>query len=201
MLRQRLRSRGAGLVLAPKALVVLASLLLIWGGLVVGLLALKVGPDGVQSVTGYRSVYDFFRDLGPADFDSATRAILAGAGVLALLICGYLALKQLPRPYLARHDLDLSRDDRGEVVVAPRAIERLAEAAAGRGSGVAAAAGRYGTDDLAVDVTLARARDVEDSLRGVQAAVREALADHGLPVLAVNVTLTGYRPKARRELN
>jgi len=201
MLRQRLRSKGSGLAFAAKALVVLLSLLLIWGGLVVLLLALKVGPDGVQSVTGYRSVYDFFRGLGPGDFDASTRAILAGAGILALLTCGYLALKQLPRPYLARHELNLSREDHGEVVVAPRAIERLAETVAERRSGVAAASGRYGTDDLTVDVTLARPRDIEGSLRGVQAAVREALTDHGLPLVAVNVTVTGYRSKARRELS
>ncbi|MGI8749749.1 MAG: hypothetical protein ACR2J6_04240 [Thermoleophilaceae bacterium] len=201
MLRQRLRNRRSGLAFAGPAVTVLASLALIWGGVIVLLLALKVGASSVQAITGYRSAYDFLRGLGPDDFDSATRAILAGAGVLAFLAFGYLALKLVPRPYTARHDLDLSRGERGEVTVDPRAIERLAELAAERRAGVSAAAGRYGTDRLAVDVTLGRPRDVGGTLRGVRAAVREALERHGLPVVPVDVTLDGYQPKSRREIN
>jgi hypothetical protein len=200
MLRQRLRNRGSALSLASHVVVVALSLALIWGGATVLLLALKVEPETVQSLTGYASVYDALRDLGPADFDSTTRAITAAVGVALMLICGYLAYKMLPRPYLARRDLDLFRDERGEAVVEPRAIERLSEVTAERKAGVAAATGRYGTDELAVDVTLSRTRDLAGSLEGVRTAVREALEEHGLPVVPVNVTLAGYQRKTRREL-
>ena len=200
MLRQRLRNRGSALSFASHVVVIVLSLALIWGGATVLLLALKVEPETVQSITGYASVYDALRDLEPADFDSTTRAITAAVGVALMLICGYLSYKMLPRPYLARRDLDLFRDERGEAVVEPRAIERLSEVTAERRAGVAAATGRYDTDELAVDVTLSRTRDLAGSLEGVRTAVRAALEEHGLPVVPVNVTLAGYQRKTRREL-
>lgn len=201
MLRGRLRNRRSGLAFAAPAVTVLASLALIWGGLIVLLLAVKVSAGSVQAITGYRSAYDFLRGLGPADFDSSTRAIVAAAGLVAFLLFGYLALKLLPRPYTTRHDLGLARDERGEVTVDPRAIERLAELSAQRRAGVAEAAGRYEADRLAVDVTLGRPRGLGETLKGVRAAVREALNLHDLPVVPVDVTLVGYKPKSGREIN
>jgi hypothetical protein len=200
MLKQRLRNRGSALTFASHVVVILLSLALIWGGATVLLLALKFEPETVQSLTGYVSVYDALRDIGPADFDSTTRTVTAAVGVALMLICGYLAYKMFPRPYLARRDLDLFRDERGEAVIEPRAIERLSEMAAERRSGVAAATGRYGTDELAVDVTLTRTRDLAGSLEGVRSAVGAALEQHGLPVVPVHVTLAGYQRKTRREL-
>jgi hypothetical protein len=200
MLRQRLRNRGSALSFALHVVVIALSLVLIWGGTTVLLLALKVKPETVQSLTGYASVYDSLRGIGPADLDSTTRAVTAAVGVALMLICGYLSYNMLPRPYLARRDLDLFRDERGEAVVEPRAIERLSEVTAERKAGVAAATGRYGTDELAVDITLSRTRDLAGSLEGVRTAVRAALEEHGLPVVPVNVTLAGYQRKTRREL-
>ena len=88
--------------------------------------------------------------------------------MLAFLVFGYLALKQLPRPYLARRELDLSADERGEVTVEPRAIERLAEVAAASHPAVTDARGRYAIDDLSVDLTVRRARELADTLRESQ---------------------------------
>lgn len=108
------------------------------------LLALKVSPSTVDAISGYRTAFDWLSELTPADVDGgATRAIVAAAGVLAALVFGYLALMHLPRPYLARQDLDLTVDDHGEVTVEPRAIERLAEVAAIGNPSVSAARGRY----------------------------------------------------------
>lgn len=176
------------------------ALALIWGGLVVILLAIGVGESTVESISGYRTVFDFFADLGDGDFDSATRAIVAGAGVLTLLVFGYLALKELPRPYLARHDLQLSDDSSGKVVVEPRALERLAEGVAESRADVASASGRFGTDELAVGVAIRRAESAPAVLRGVEEAVRGELERHGLPETPVHVTLTGYEPKSQREI-
>ena len=62
------------------------------------------------------------------------------------------------------------------------------------------ASGRLGADDLAVTVSVRRARDIPDTLRDVQRRVRDALEQHGLPVVPVHVTLTGFDRKQRREL-
>jgi hypothetical protein len=129
-----------------------------------------------------------------------TRAIIAGSGIAAFLAFGYLAFKQLPRPYLARRELPLAADEHGEVSVEPRAIERIAEVAASRHSAVTAARGRYSVDDLAVDVSVRRARDLATTLHDAQQRVADALEEHELPAMAVNITLTGY-DRQRRELH
>lgn len=201
MPRQRLRERTSPLIIVGRLVTLVFALALIWYGLMVLLLALKVSPATVNSISGYRTAFDWLRGLTPGDVDGGTtRAIVAGAGVLAFVVFGYSALKQLPRPYLARRDLDLAADERGEVTVEPRAIERLAEVAAAGHPSVTGARGRYGVDDLSVDVTVRRARDVADSLRDAQQRVVDALRRHELPAMPVNVTLTGYDRKHKREL-
>jgi hypothetical protein len=175
------------------------ALALVWYGLMTFLLAIKVSPSTVNSISGYRTAFDWLSGLTPEDVDGdTTRAIVAGAGVAAFLVFGYLALKQLPRPYLARRDLRLATDDHGEVMVEPRAIERLAEAAAVRHPSVSDATGRYSLDDLTVNLTVHRARDLAGSLDGAQRRVAEALDQHELPAMPINVTLTGYDRRGRR---
>ena len=177
------------------------ALALIWYGLMTALLALKVSPSTVNTISGYRTAFDWLSGLMPSDVDGATtRAIIAAAGVVAFLVFGYLALKQLPRPYLARRELELTADERGEVTVEPRAVERLAEVAATTHPAVIDARGRYSSDDLAVDLTVRRARDLADTLNDAQRRVVHALEQHELPAMPVNVTLTGYDRKHRRDL-
>ena len=128
MLRQRLREDTSPLMLVGRVVTLLFALALVWYGLMTVLLALKVSPSTVNDISGYRTAFDWLTGLKPADVDGGrTRAIVAGVGVLAFLVFGYLAFKQLPRPYRARRDLDLVADDHGEVIVEPRAVERLAE--------------------------------------------------------------------------
>lgn len=201
MRRQRVRERTSVLVLAGRLVALLVGCALVWYGLMTLLLAVKVSAATVNSLSGYRTAYNWITGLTPADVDgSTTRAIVAGAGVAAFLVFGYLALKQLPRPYLARRELPLSSDERGEFRVQPRAVERLAEIAATRDPEVGEARSRYSIDDLTVDLTVRRARGVAATLRETQERVVEALADHELPTMPVNVTLTGYDRRDRREL-
>ncbi len=200
MLRQRIRSRTSPLVFVGRALVALLALALIWGGVAFALLALKLDAGTVNDITGYRSVYDFFIGLGADDFRGPTRVVLGLSGLAALLLFGYLASKAIPRPYLARRKLRLSGDERGDVVVEPRAIERLAEASALRQWGVSSASGRYGGDDLSVNVSLRRTNQPRDVLNGVHSAIYDALEAHGLPTVPVNVTLAGFKQKTGREL-
>jgi hypothetical protein len=201
MLRQRLRTRRSVLSVVGRLLVVVLAAALAWYGLMLVLLALKVPPGTVNSLSGYRSAYDYLAGLRASDIDGTVRAFAAVGGVLSFLVFGYLAVKQIPRAYLARQDLELSEAERGVVTVDPRAIERLAEVAAREHRFVGSAAGRYGGDDLVVNVSARRAREVADTLQAVQRRVTEALEEHDLPVVRVDVTLAGYEREHRRELN
>ena len=201
MPRQRLRERRSFLLLVGRMLALLVGLALLWYGLMVLLLAVKVSSGTANSLSGYRTAYNWLSGLTPADVDgSGTRAIIAGAGVVAFLLFGYLAIKQLPRPYLARRELPLASDPQGELRVEPRAMERLAEVAAASEAGITDARGRYSVDDLAVEVTVRRARNVAVTLKAAQDRVIGALAEHGLPSMPVNVTLSSYDRRERREL-
>ncbi len=202
MLRQRVRQRTSPLVLVGRLLTFLFALALIWFGAMVVLGALKVSPHTINSISGYRTSYNYLAGLTPQKVDgSTTRAILAAAGVLAFLLFGYLAFKEIPRPHLTRHDLELTADERGELTVQPRAIERLAETAAQQDPAITSASGRYSQDDLTVNVTVRRARNLAATLRDTQQRVTNALQQHELPTLPVNVTLAGYDRRHRRELN
>lgn len=201
MLRQRLRAHSSRAAQLGRVVTVIVALILVWYGLMLTLLALKVSPDSINAVSGYHIAYDFLVGLTPADVTGDTRLILGLSGLAAFLVFGYLARKELPRPYLARSDLRLAEGDRGTIDVEARAIERAAEAAALTEPRVVSATGRYGGDDLSVDVTVGHARELPGLLRAVQRGVHAALEQHGLPPIAVNVTLTGLQRKQRRELS
>jgi len=180
---------------------VIFALALAYYGLMLLLLALGVSPATVDAISGYRTAFDFLSGLTPEDITGTTRLIVAIAGVAALVIFGYLAYKEIPRPYLGRSDLRLAEEERGAVDVEPRAIERIAETAALANASVSSAAGRLDEEAMTLSVAVKRARDVPDVLRDVQQRARDALARHGLPQAAINVTLTGFDRKQRRELN
>jgi len=201
MLRQRLATRTSSLtVLGTVVLVVLALVLVYYGAMLLAL-ALKASPEAINSISLYGSAYDTLVGIAPDDIDATVRLIAGISGLVALLLFGYLAIKALPRPYLARSDLRLSASDRGFTEISPRAIERAAESAALGEPAVRSVRGRYGTTDLTVDVSVSRPREVPDLLRDVQRRVRESLERHDLPPVPVNVTLTGFEPKQQRELS
>ncbi|MGI8593830.1 MAG: hypothetical protein ACR2ML_05610 [Solirubrobacteraceae bacterium] len=201
MLRQRLRNRTPKLVIVSRVLLFLVAAALVCYGLMVILLAFKIAPDTVDEISGYRTAFEELSFLTPSDVDGPVRAIVAMAGVLAFLLFGWLAFKELPRPYLARGDLELGSDERGELSVEPRAIERAAEIAACEHPSVSSASGRYGNDDLEIAVSVRRARGLPETLDDVQERVRASLERHGLPAVPVHVNLTGYDRRQRRELN
>src|SRR5436190_4598578 len=202
MPRQRVRANTSVLAWIGWLVLLALALALIWYGAMVVLLAVKVSPSTVNSVSGYRSVFNWLSTLSPADVGrGSTRAILAGAGIAGFLVFGFLAFKQLPRPYLARRELALGNDEHGGVLVEPRAVERVAEIAARTQPGVIEARGRYFLDDLSIDLTVRRARDLADTMQDAQRRVVDALEQHELPAMPVNVTLTGYDRRQRREIH
>ena len=201
MLRQRVRSRGFALShIVARLLVIALALALLWYGAMVILLAFKVSPDTVDSISGYRTAYDYLTGLEPDDITSDVRLVVGLGGLAVFLLFGYLAWREIPRPYLARGDLQLSGGDRGAVDVTARAVERVAEQAALEHDGVADARGLYHDDALTLEIVARGARDVPATLSAVREQAAESLDRHDLPALPVNVTLTGLDRKNRREL-
>lgn len=201
MLRQRLRLRAAPAgEMAARALVTLAAVALIWYGVMLVLLALKTSPGTVNALSGYRDVYDALSEIAPADIRGGTRLIAALAGLACAGLFGYLAWRSLPRPHLARVALCLRDDDRGQVDVQPRAIERAAELAAAQAPSVDGARARYAEHVLEIEIGVRRASELRAALADAQRRVRDALSRHDLPMLPVTVTLAHYDRKNRREL-
>lgn len=202
MLRQRLTSRDTPIAdLAARALAVLLALGLIWYGAMLLLLAIKVAPSTVNTLSGYRDAYDYLAGLQRTDIDGQTRMIVAIAGVVSGGLFGYLAWRSLPRPQLTRTPLRLRDKPDGTVEVHPRAIERAVQLAALQSSSITAARPRYGRDEMALDVGVSRASTpVADVLADARSRARRALVDHELPELPVNVTLTRFDRQHRREL-
>ncbi|MBA2428612.1 MAG: hypothetical protein H0V55_02680 [Thermoleophilaceae bacterium] len=201
-MRQRLRTRSSRVSFLGRIVLVAFLLVALWYGLMTILLALGVPRGPIDLISGYRTAYDLLAGLGPDSLTPRVRLVAGLSGLGAFLVFAYLAYKEVPRPYVARRRLGLAEDERGEVTVAPRAIERVAESAAFGNPGVTKAAGRWEGEDLNLDVHLDRARDLPATLRDVQGKVAEALATHGLPAVPVGVTLTGFdNPRQQRELS
>ncbi len=201
MIRQRVNLRTPALAYLVRALAIVLALGLIWYGLMVVLLAVKVSSHTINSISAYRTIYDAAAKLGTSDFTTVVRLIAGFGGLIAFLIFIYLALQELPRPYLARGDVEVSQDEHGTVRVQPRAIERVAEVAAARNNNVTSAVGRLGDEELNVSIALRRASTAADTLGDVRQRIRSDLERHELTSLPVNVTLTGYDRKTRRELS
>lgn len=201
MIRQRVNLRTPLLAYVVRALTLLLGAILVWYGLMVVLLAVKVSPHTVNSISGYRSLYDDAAGLTATDFTTAVRSIAGVAGFLVFLVCLYLAVQEFPRPYLARGAFTVGDRDSGETTVQPRAVERAVEIAASASPEVTSAAGRLGDEQVDVQIHVRSARSVAETLRDVHARTSDALSEHGLPSMPVNVTLTGYDRNTTRELS
>jgi len=201
MTRQRVNLRTPILGHLVAGLTIVLGALLLWYGLMVVLLAVKLSPHTVNSLSGYRTLYDDAVDLKRSDFTTPRRLIAGFAGLIAFVIFIYLAFKAWPRPYLARGEITLADDERGMTTIEPRAIERVAELAARGNADVTTASGRLGDEELSVGVGARRASSAAATLQDVHERVRSELERHDLPRLPVNVTLTAYDRQTRRELS
>ena len=124
MVRQRLRIGSSPLALLGRIVLVLFALALVWYGAMLVLLAFKVSPHTVNQLSGYRSAYDYLARLKREDITGDTRLIAGVAGLAGFLVFGYLAFKELPRPYLTRSELRLVDDERGIVQDRPVRVPR-----------------------------------------------------------------------------
>jgi len=200
MLRQRLRLRGSPARLVGRLILVLFALILVYYGGMLVLLALGVEPSPVNSISGYRSAFDWAAGIDDADITGRVRLVAGLGGLAAFLLFGYLALKEIPRPYLARSDIRLGEEQRGVTDISPRAIERVAELAAGENPAVNSARARLEDETLVLELHAKRARELARTLRDVQRRALEELRRHELPVSTVDVTLTAFDSPTRREL-
>ena len=200
MPRQRLGLPSGVLTTVGQKLMLLVGLALIWGGAVVLLLAAGVAPADVQTFTGFRTVYDQLASVGPAGWDETTAAIIAVAGVVLFLLLLVLGWAQRITPHLARTDVVLTDDELGTVTVNPRAIERAAEVAAGRGAAVHAVRARLGEDEMTITIHASGADQIPDTLRGARERVQAALQDAGTPQQTVRVVVTRFTAPSTRDL-
>jgi hypothetical protein len=201
MIRQRINLHTPAFGYIVALLTCVLGILLLWYGLMVVLLAVKVAPHTVNSLSGYRTLYHDAANLKRSDFTTLRRLIAGFAGLIVFLVFIYLAFKAWPRPYLARAEINLQDDEHGTTKIEPRAIERVAELAACGNPDVTAASGRFSDEELSVGVAARHASSAAETLRDVHQRVRSELERHDLPSLPINVTLTGYDRQTRRELS
>lgn len=164
------------------------------------LLALKVDPHTIDTISGYSAAYDRLARLEPGDATARTRLIAGLGGLGTFAVASWLALGLVPRPRVGAAPILLASDDLGHITVAPRAVETAARAAAMQHAAIDGAGARYADGHVEVSVALCRADAVGEALRDVDQAVHAALERCGLPAPTVRVTMTRYRPTTSREL-
>jgi hypothetical protein len=200
VIRQRISLRRAPWGLLTRLLTIACAIVLMYGGVMVVLLGLKLSPGGIDQISGYRTAYHWLTGLTRADFTTPVSLIAGFGGLLVFLVFAALTLQSLPRPYLTRTEVGLPEPtERGGTIVGPRAVERVAEVAAEGNMHVMGVTGRLGDGELHVDVGLDDAPALTQTLEDVRRRVREQLEAHQLPLMPVNVTLTGYDRPTRRD--
>jgi hypothetical protein len=200
VIRQRISLRRAQWGLVTRLLTIVFAVVLMYGGVMVVLLAVKVSPADIDRLSGYRTGYHWLTGLTHADFTTRVSLIAGFGGLLVFLLFAFLTLQSLPRPYLTRGEVGLPEPgERGATIVGPRSVERVAEVAAQGNDHVMGVTGRLGDGELHVDVGLDDAPTLTETLADVRRRVREQLERHQLPLIPVNVTLTGYERPTRRD--
>lgn len=197
--RKRLReTTPSGVVTHAVAAVV--GLVLVWYGLMIILLAAKVSPDTVETLSGYRTIYDFFAGLDAGDITGTVRLVTGLGGLALFVVFAWLVWRRTVEPAAGRPRVALRGDATGTVEARPRAIERAVEVAALEHTSITEARARYDGESIALDVETRHARDLPETLREARRRAIESLRLHDFPSMPVNVTLTGFQRKNRREL-
>jgi hypothetical protein len=200
MTRQRVHLRTPGWSAFVQLLTVVFALLLMYGGVLLALLATKtLSPARVEQISDYRLIYHDIVALQPSDFTTAISFIAGFTGLLVFIMFVFLTFEALPRPYLARSEVELPGQKGGETVVRPRAVERVAEYAALADPSVFAANGRLSDDGLHLDVGVRDAQGAAATLADVRRRVTEQLQRHEIPPVPVNVILAGYQRPTRED--
>jgi hypothetical protein len=199
--RQRVHLRTPGWSMFVRLLTIVFALVLMYGGVLVALLATKaLSPHAAEQISDYRRIYHDVAGLHPSDFTTAISFIAGFTGLLVFIMFAFLTFEALPRPYFARSEVALPDQPAGATVVRPRAVERVAEHAARSDPDVSDAHGRLSDDTLHVDVSVRNAPRAAATLAEVRRRVGEQLVQHEIPTVPVIVTLAGYERSTKEDL-
>jgi hypothetical protein len=199
VIRQRVNLRRGPWAALVRLVAIAFALALIYYGVMIALLALKLAPGKIDRISGYRTGFTWLAGLHHSEFTTHVSLIAGFGGLLVFLVFAGLVLAALPRPYLTRTEIGLRRSERGATIVRPRAIERIAEVAAQGNEHVIGVTGRLGDAELHVDVGIDIVTETVEALADVRHRVGEQLTRHHLPQMPIHVTLTGYERPTRRE--
>ncbi len=201
MLRQRVRAESSTLAgLAVRGLAALIGVALAYYGAMLLLLAVKVEPETINDLSGYRSVYDYLAGLEANDFGSSERLLIGLIALAVGLVAAFLAWRGLPRPHLARGPVTLQESEVGITEVQPRAMERAVECAAIGHAEVDRARARYEDGRLVLSVSARNAARLVETLREIEGLAHASLDRHQLSVDRVDLILASYNSPNRREL-
>lgn len=199
MTRQRVSLRRGPWIALVRLVTIAFAVALVFYGVMIALLALKLAPSSVDRISGYRTGFDWLAGLHHSQFTTHVSLIAGFGGLLIFLVFTALVIAALPRPYFTRTEVALRRSERGGTIVRPRAIERIAEVAAQGNEHVMGVTGRLGDAELHLDVGVDTPTEIAEVLADVRHRVGEQLTRHHLPLMPVNVILTGYERPTRRE--
>ncbi len=202
-MRQRVHLSSTWRTTLGKLLCAVVALAVAWFGLALLLVALGAAPDDVDRWLGYRTAYDAVAGLDGTGVEATWRIGLAVGGLLACVVLLALAWAQVPKPELARHDIELvpggdaAPATPGETTVNARAVERAAELAALSVGGIDAARARLDGAEVVVALRATRADGLPDTLLAARSAADDALTDHGFEGLDARVVLAGFDKEPR----
>jgi hypothetical protein len=201
MLRQRLHLEGSSIAAGvTRFLAAVVGAAFVYYGAMLVMLALKVSPETVNDLCGYRTAFDYLAGLEAGDISSSDRLVVAIVALGVALIALLLLWRGLPRPHLARHGIELAETDLGTTDVQPRALERAVEHAALGHAAVVGARARYDDGGIALLITAGRASAVVGTLAEVRDLAHRSLETHQLKLEHVDVTLAGYKGNNGRDL-
>ena len=199
MFRQRLRGRVSRLGVLGEIVVVVAALACLWYGLMVVLLSVKVSPGSVETISGYRAIFDYLAGLQPDDVDGRFRLIAGLSGLAVFLVCITLGMARasspLPRPLRPGADRDERGHARGRT--AHDRARRRDQCQATRLGNRSGRSLRFLTKSSPSISTLTGRRDRTMRSQKCRKARRDPHR-HGLPDMPVSVTLAGSHRKTRR---
>jgi hypothetical protein len=183
------------IVLAVLALLLIAVpawlLLVNFGVLDGGVLLDPLRSEVVQPLAGVTA----------ADFTTPVRVIIALAGFAVALVGALVLLAIVRRGHFGVPDAVIEDDPGSETLLRPRAVRRLAEAAAmeaGAKEANVSLSENEGAFDVLLDLTASRRSvDLREQAQGARARVLDALASQGVRTGSVEVVITDSAAPAR----
>lgn len=154
-----------------------------------------VAPEVVDQYTGYRSAVDYLGNLSISEFDNGrTRAIMATAGALVVIIALLLLLRELTLGRRVASNTVVSDEPGAETLVTARAVRALAEGAAREEGALSPSASLLSEGRpyrVFCKVQAQAHTDYGDLATRVRENIRRVLDGQNVPIEDVEVTVGG----------